>query len=148
MQGNPDAAHDSVRLILEQSIGRLVGAFEHYTEALFATLPAAATAKVKRGSFQRLADASSLWHSAVGKGYQDMLTAHEMASLVRLVQQRHLLTHTNGIVDADYLTKSADTTYSIGQRVLMRESDVLTLADIVGKLADALKFLASPDQTQ
>jgi hypothetical protein len=148
MRGDPDFAHNSVRLILEQSIVRLVGAFEHYTEVLFATLPTAPTAKVKRGSFQRLGDASDLWERAVGKGYHALLTPQEMASFVRLVQQRHLLTHTSGIVDADYLTKSADLTYTIGQRVIVREPDVLTLAAIVGKLADALKSLAFPGQTQ
>lgn len=142
MQVNPDTAHDSVRLILEQSIGRLVGAFEHYTEALFATLPIAATAKVKRGSFQRIDEASGLWQEVVGKGYHDLLCPHEMANLVRLVQQRHLLVHTDGIVDNGYLIKSADNAYTIGQRIVIQESDVLNLADLLGKLAAALKSYA------
>jgi hypothetical protein len=142
MQGNPDWAHNSSRLILEQSLVRLFGAFELYSGELFATLPKAATAKVKRGCFQRLDEASSLWQEALGKGYHDLLSANEMSLLARYVQQRHLLTHTNGIVDADYLAKSADKTYAIGQRVIIRESDVLTLAELVSKLAAALKSLS------
>ena len=144
MEANPDAAHNAARLILEQSLGRLVGAFEHYTEQLFATVPSAPHSKVKRGSFQRLEEASRLWQEALGKGYQDMLSRQEMSDFVRSVQQRHLLTHANGIVDADYLAKSADRTYSIGQRIVIREADVLTLATLLAKLAAELEFLASP----
>jgi hypothetical protein len=144
MGGDPDAAHNAVRLILEQSVARLAGAFEHYTEELFATTPTAPHAKVKRGSFQRLEEASALWQEAVGKGYRDLLSPQEMACLVRYVQQRHLLTHANGIVDAAHLAKSADTTYSIGQRIVIRESDVLALADLLAKIAGALNILASP----
>jgi hypothetical protein len=110
MAEDPDAAHNAIRLLLEQSMARLVGAFEHYTEELFTTVPTAPHAKVRRGSFQRLDEASALWLEAVGKGYQDLLSAREMAGLVRYVQQRHLLTHANGIVDAAYLAKSADRT--------------------------------------
>ena len=144
MGDDPDAAHNVNRLLLEQSIGRLVGAFEHYTEELFATVPTAPHTKTKRGSFQRLDEASTLWQEAVGKGYQDLLSPQEMARLVRYVQQRHILTHGNGIVDAAYMAKSADTTYSIGQRIVIRDSDVLALADLLANLADALRGLSAP----
>lgn len=144
MAGDPDAAHNAVRLLLEQSMGRLIGAFEHYAEELFATIPTAPHAKVRRGSFQRLDESSCLWQEAVGKDYQDILSRQEMADLLRFVQQRHLLTHANGIVDADYLTKSADTTYSTGQRIVIREADVLTLTNLLASLATELKLLASP----
>jgi hypothetical protein len=148
MDADPDAAHNAVRLLLEQSMGRLVGAFENYAEELFASVPTAPHAKAKRGSFQRLDEASRLWQEAVGKRYQDLLSPQEMAGLVRFVQQRHLLTHANGIVDADYLTKSADRTYSICQRIVIREADVLTLADLLAKLANALKALSAPPPPQ
>jgi len=143
MRADPDAAHNAIRLLIEQSMCRLVGAFEHYTEELFATVPTAPHGKVKRGSFQRLEDASRLWREVVGKGYEDFLSRQEMADVVRFFQQRHLLTHTDGIVDADYLTKAADRTYSVGQRIAIRGADVLALADLVAKLTAALKCLAS-----
>jgi hypothetical protein len=148
MDGDPDRAHNAVRLLLEQSIGRLIGAFEHYTEELFATVPTAPHTKVKRGSFQRLDEASSLWQEVVGKGYQDILSPQEMAGLVRLFQQRHLLTHTNGIVDASYLTKAGDAAYTVGQRIVIREADVLTLADLLAKLASSLKTFSAPPPLQ
>jgi Zn finger protein HypA/HybF involved in hydrogenase expression len=144
MADDPDAAHNAVRMLLEQSMGRLVGAFEHYAEELFATIPSAPHAKVKRGTFQRLDEASGLWREAVGKRYQDLLSPQEMARLVRFVQQRHLLTHANGIVDDAYIAKSADTTYAVGQRVVIQESDVVALADLLAKLAAALRTLSLP----
>jgi len=143
MQGDPDGAHDAIRLLLEQSMSRIVGAFEHYTAELFATMPMAPHAKVKRGSFQRLDEASSLWREAVGKAYDDILSAQEWTCLIRLIQQRHLLTHANGIVDADYVKKSGDATYVTGQRIVIREGDVRDLADLVGKLGAALKTVST-----
>jgi hypothetical protein len=49
-----------------------------------------------------------------GMGYEDLLTSVEMADLLRLFQQRHLLAHCEGIVDQDYIIKSGDTTYAVG----------------------------------
>jgi len=138
-----DGAENTIRLLLEQSMGRLVGAFEHYTEELFATVQTAPHAKVRRGSFQRLDEASTLWREAVGKGYGDILSAQEMMNFIRLTQQRHLLTHCNGIVDADYLKKSGDAAYAVGQRITIREVDVLLLADLVERTGKTLKAAVS-----
>jgi len=139
MAQDRDGAENTVRLLLEQSIGRLVGAFEHYTEALFASVPTASNAKVKRGSFQRLDEASALWRDAVARGYEDILQPQEMRELLLLVQRRHLLTHCDGIVDDNYLKKSGDAAYVLGQRITIRETDVLRLADSVEKIGKGLK---------
>ncbi len=142
MAQDPDGAENTVRLLLEQGLGRLVGAFEHYTEELFASIPTAPHNKVTRGCFQRLDDASNLWRLAVAKGYEDILDAHEMKDLVSLVQRRHLLTHSTGIVDAAYLKKSGDTDYRLGQRIIIREPDVLHLASLIEKIGQSLKAAA------
>jgi len=134
-----DAAQNAIRLVVEQSLGKLVGAFERFSEAIFEMVPNAPLAKVKRGSFQRLTEASQLWREAANKGYEDFLNPGEFASLLRLFQKRHLLTHADGIVDADYLQKSGDLEYSMGQRIIVRETHVLELLSLVQKLAAELR---------
>lgn len=139
-----DSAENATRLVVEQSFGKLVGAFEHYSEAVFEMIPTAPISKVKRGSFQRLAEASQLWREAVNVGYEDILSPSEFSALLSLFQKRHLLIHTDGIVDADYLQKSGDTQYSIGQRIVVRAFHAMELLALLQKLGAELKTFLPP----
>ena len=105
-----DAARNTAREILENSMGRMVGAFQRIAESLFDRTPAATTTRRRKNVFQSLPEGSALWRAATGKGYEDLLTPDEMADLVRLFQQRHKLAHCEGIVDQDYIIKLGDTT--------------------------------------
>jgi len=134
-----DTAEDSARQIIESSFCKLVSSFERFAEATFARLPNAAQFTLRKNAFQNLGESNKLWHQAIGKGYKDMLTRNEFADLNRLFQQRHLLTHTEGIADEEYITKTNDKTYSLGQRLVIRETSVRQLAGLITKLASQLK---------
>lgn len=134
-----DAARNTIREILENSIGRLVGAFQRVAEALFDRSPAATTMRRRRNVFQNLTEGSALWRAATGKGYEDLLTPAEMADLLRLFQQRHLLAHREGIVDQDYISKSGDTSYAVGQRLVIRDRAVSRLVELVAKLIGEMR---------
>jgi uncharacterized Zn finger protein (UPF0148 family) len=136
-----DAAKNTAREILENSMGRLVGAFQRIAEALFDRTPAATTTRRRKNVFQNLTEGSALWRAATGKGYEDLLTPTEMADLLRLFQQRHLLAHCEGIVDQDYIIKSGDNTYSVGQRLVIRDGAVSRLAELVAKLTEEVRKL-------
>jgi hypothetical protein len=58
--------------------------------------------------------------------------------MTRYVQQRHLLTHRDGIVDQTYLDHSGDRAYRIGQRIIVRPDDTRALADLLSDLARAV----------
>ncbi len=136
-----DAAKNTAREILENSMGRMVGAFQRIAEALFDRTPAATTTRRRKNVFQNLTEGSALWRAATGKGYEDLLTPAEMADLLRLFQQRHLLAHCEGIVDQDYIIKSGDTTYAVGQRLVIRDGAVSRLAELVAKLTEEVRKL-------
>lgn len=136
-----DAARNTTREILENSMGRMVGAFQRIAEALFERTPAATTTRHRKNVFQNLTEGSALWCAATGKGYEDLITSAEMADLLRLFQQRHLLAHCEGIVDQDYINKSGDTTYAVGQRLVIREGAVSRLAELVTKLTEEMRKL-------
>lgn len=134
-----DVAQNTVQGILESSMGRIVGAFQRVAEVFFDRTPAAKAMRTRKNVFQNLTDGSALWHKATGKRYEDFLTLAEMADLLRLFQQRHLLAHCEGIVDQEYITKSGDTTYASGQRLVIRDVAVSRLAELVTKLVEALR---------
>ena len=103
---------------------------------LYARHPSAPAAR--RNAFQNLAEASALWRVAFGKQYSDHLDGGQLAMLSRMFQQRHLLAHRQGLVDEDYITRSGDTSYRLGQRVVIREAAVHECLGLIEKLADGI----------
>lgn len=133
-----DAAAQVAQTLLEGTLGNLVTAFQYFAEAMYSRLPTPAV-KPRRNAFQSLTEGSQLWERAGGATYSTLLDAADMADLVRLFQQRHLLQHREGIVDQEYIARSGDTTHAIGQRLIVREQSVRRLADLVGKLAAGMR---------
>lgn len=91
--------------------------------------------------FQRLRESSTLWKDATGKGHEDFLNSEEMNDLVIFFQERHLLSHKEGIVDQEYLDKSNDRAYSLGQKLVIKRAAVHRLADLLEKLSARLQLL-------
>ena len=52
-----------------------------------------------------------------------------------------LIEYNAGIVDEKYLEKSSDTTYVVGQRIVVRKEDAQELLRIIKKLSIGLKTL-------
>jgi hypothetical protein len=84
---------------------------------------------------QRLDDGSELWKQVCSKGYEDWLDRTELCALKILFQKRHILVHNEGIVDDKYIKRSGDSTYRIGQRIVVTGLDIRRLAGLIGKLA-------------
>lgn len=138
---NADAAKDATRQLLEDQFPRLVGAFERLNEALFEKVPSASQFP-KRGSvFQRLDDASALWQQATQKSYADFLSVGELQRMKVWFERRHVLSHRQGIVDQKYIDRSGDRSYADGQRLVVRDGDVLELVELLAKLAAGLRSL-------
>lgn len=131
-----DTAETTTRLIIENGLQNAVTAFQRYAETLYARYPS--LPKPRRNVFQNLAEGSILWQAASGKQYFDYLNAPELVELSRYFQQRHLLAHSQGLVDAPYITRSGDTSYRAGQRLVIREASVRACLTLIEKLAAAM----------
>ena len=131
-----DTAETTVRLIIENGLQNAVTTFQRYAEVLYARYPSQPTPR--RNAFQNLAEGSDLWCSATGKGYENYLNDAELAALRRSFQHRHLLAHTQGLVDTDYVAKTGDRTYRVGQRIVVRESAVRDCVALLEKLCTAM----------
>ena len=134
-----DTAEDSARQICENGLVKLVSAFQRLAEASFDGLPNRLQFSPRRNVFQNLSESSGLWRSAVGDGYDDMVSASDFSDLERFFQQRHLLVHREGMVDQEYIDRSGDHRYAAEQRLVVRDNTVRELADFVSKIAGELR---------
>ena len=126
-----DEAEIIAQTLLEKAMQDTVMSFQRVSEQFYERRSGRAA---KRNAFQRLDTGSGLWEVELGTSYESILGADAMSQLVIYYQQRHLLAHQQGIVDADYLTRSQDAQYSIGQRLIIREAAVLEFASLIEKL--------------
>ena len=137
---DPDTAENMVRTVIENGLQNTVTAFQRYAEALYFQMEP--QSNPRRNSFQSLSRGSALWCAATGKHYSDFMSAAEISTLKRAFQQRHLLAHTQGIVDQGYIDLSGDTSHQLGERVLVREEAVLIFLDAVDRLVEHLRSSA------
>ena len=134
-----DAAADVARQLVKDQVENLFSAFQRLSEALFCELPNATSFRFNLNLFQRLDDASDLWHCATGQRYSTYLSETELDEMKVMMQRRHKLAHTQGIVDQRYADQSGDHSYAVGQRLVIRETQVRSLAAIIKKLAKGLR---------
>ena len=129
-----DEAELTCRSVLETCIADGVVAFQKLCEGLYQDF-----GEAPFNAFQRLEHGSKLWERIIGIGYSKWLNEDEIDKLSILFQKRHILSHNEGIVDAQYLLKSGDTSYKEGQRIVVSERDIDELLSYVEKLGNGLK---------
>ena len=57
-------------------------------------------------------------------------------------QRRHLLIHTNGIVDEEYLNKTNDSNYKVGERIVFDQKSALEFTNIIKKVGEGKKKIS------
>ena len=139
--GKKDGAEVTIRSLTESALSDGVTAYQRLAEELYAMIPA--VPKAPFNVFQSLDDGSALWKQACGKGYEDWLDGTEIRDLKILFQKRHILVHNEGIVDDKYIKRSGDSTYQVGQRIVVAASDIRRLVDLIGKLAVEIRAVTS-----
>ena len=135
---NADSAETMCRSMLESSIGDMVSAFQKFASCKYDEL-SGKTSRVN--DFQIVDKGSKLFEEETGKKYSDWLTAGELAFMELMFQRRHILEHNNGMVDQQYLNKSGDSSYSLGQRIIVKEADAHSLLTILRKLGSSIMKL-------
>jgi hypothetical protein len=132
-----DVASDTIRQMLETSLGKLTGSFQRFMEALFNKTAEGTKTKQRPNVFQNLAESSDLWQIAGYKRYEELLNSQQWYHMRRLFQQRHLLSHCDGIIDQRYIEKTGDISYRVGQRIVISSHAVLALIKAIKILGDA-----------
>lgn len=136
-QISKDEAETTCRSLIETGLGECVVSFQRFCEVTF--IKQSPDTKVKFNAFQNLEVGAEYWTDLLSETYRDWLSENEYKELSELFQKRHLLSHTEGIVDQKYIDKTEDTGYRIGQRIVIKEKDVLKLITLVKKITDILR---------
>ncbi|MEP7374632.1 MAG: hypothetical protein ABI675_14655 [Chitinophagaceae bacterium] len=132
-----DDAEITCRSLIESGLNDCVVALQRFCEVSFVKkIPAI---KVRFNSFQNIDAGSDYWKQAIGEGYSDWITSDEMNKLKILFQKRHLLAHTEGIVDQKYIDNSGDSSYKVGQRIVVRPEDVRVCLGVITEIVRVLK---------
>ena len=87
------------------------------------------------------------FNQTYGFNYSHILGSHKMNQLNILFNKRHLLEHNSGIVDNLYITKTGDQSKQVGQRIVIKKSDVLFMIESVKLLAEEIKQRCSKTNT-
>jgi hypothetical protein len=92
-------------------------------------------AKAEKVSFQNLQGAKQSLDALFNLDLSSGLSDEEWKAVVRGFQKRHLLSHTMGVVDEDYVRKSGDDQAMTGRKISIGVEEVRDLIRVVGKLA-------------
>lgn len=120
--------------LIESSITDLVVALQRLAECIYPKIPNAKP--LPKNVFQRLNDSNKLWKELIGSDYTTWLSAEEYNLLIKCFQQRHVFQHNDGIIDQDYIDKSGDLMYSVGQHLVIKKEDIDIYVKIITKIGD------------
>lgn len=132
-----DEAKILIRAIQESSLTDCVVCFQRFNSLVYERITGEYS---KQNVFQRLEEASKLWEKAIGTGFQEWITENEYLLMKKLFQQRHLLQHTDGIVDQRYLDITDDDAFKIGERIIVDNTEIHDLVNIIIKAANKLRI--------
>lgn len=124
------------RSLIENGLEDCVSAFDGFGREICRVHAKASTdpAKVEKVSFQNLEGANQNVKELFKANLAAGLTGDEWKAAVQGFQKRHLLSHTMGVVDAEYVRKSGDTQAVVGRKVGIDVGEVRALGQIMGKL--------------
>lgn len=139
--GTREEAERQVTSLREDTLGAIVGAYEAYAKMRYAELGGT---NARRGVFQRLREGEGLFTAITGETYADYTSVDDVNFMFLMFQKRHLLTHSNGLVDQPYIDKTGDPTYSVGQRIVLGNAELLRFLSITDAVVNGLAK-ASPN---
>lgn len=135
---NENEAAKLCQSMLESSIGDVVSAFQKFSSSLYNELTGK---EIRVNKFQSIDSGCKLFKEELGKAYTDFLTDNEMKIIKMYFQRRHIIEHNNAFVDKNYLDKSGDASYTLEQRLVVKERDAFLFLNIVRKLGSGLLTL-------
>ena len=133
-----DESDNTCKTLIEKCLLDSVVAFQRYCDIMYLKHKDCKT-KIPFNAFQKLDVGIDLWHNILNESYKDWLAEIEYERLNILFQRRHLLQHTEGIVDEKYIIKSLDEKYKVGQRIIVKEKDAIELLNYIKTLTNQIR---------
>ena len=130
---------------MQEVLKNSIGVFEAFSkdvrkEVLRLDLSEDYTKKIKKISFQRILEARETLIETLQFDIFIGLNSEEIQLLNKYFNIRHLFTHNNGIVDEDYLKKTADLDLREGQLVRLNSNDLENLIRLMWNVGNQLSM--------
>ena len=133
---NKDDAERIIRALLESIPNDLVESIQCLSEAIYNKFPN--KKDQKKNVFQRINDSDKIWKESAKQSFEDWLTPDEFTKFKIYYQKRHLFSHNNGIVDEEYIIKTNDKNYKVGERLVVNKKDATEFTSLVEKVGNAI----------
>lgn len=123
--------------LIEDGLENAVSAFDGFGRASCSAFSEKATNKeqAKEVTFQNIANAKNRTQVLYSFDLAESLNDNQWVFIVRSFQKRHLLAHTMGVIDEDYIKKASDPSAIAGRKISIESDEVkqlIQLLEIVG----------------
>lgn len=131
---------DLRRSLIENALEDCVSAFDGLGRELcrIHAGKCSAPARAEKISFQNLEGARQVVTELFGIDMATGLETGEWSRVAKGFQKRHVIAHRMGIVDDDYVRKTADPRATVGHKLPLEAEEIRELARVVGRLAESL----------
>jgi len=126
--------------LIENALEDCVSTFDGFGRELCRTHAHKSTSpnRGERISFQNLNGAKMHVLTAFGIDLTTCVTSTEWELAVRSFQKRHLFAHKMGVVDEDYIARTADPTAIVGRKITIEATHVREVVRVIRKVAQYL----------
>lgn len=126
--------------LIEDALENAVSAFDGFGRAASSAYANKSTdeSQAKEISFQNIQNARNKIKTIFGFDFASNISETEWEMTVRCFQKRHLLAHTMGVIDDDYIKKSKDISAIAGRKISITQDEVIELANLLMKIGSNL----------
>jgi hypothetical protein len=126
------------QILIDDALENAVSAFDGFGRATCVAFASKAVDpdKAKEISFQNISGARQRVQGTFNFDIAAIIDNTQWELIIRCFQKRHLLAHTMGVVDEEYITKANDSSAIVGRKIVIRSDevkDLVKLLAIVGK---------------
>jgi hypothetical protein len=126
--------------LIEDALENAVSSFDGFGRAtcLAFSNKASDQDQAKETSFQNINNAKNRVQTLFGFNMASSLDVNQWDFLVRCFQKRHLLAHTMGVIDEEYIKKANDPKAILGRKIVIDADEVIQLTQILGIVGNDL----------
>lgn len=119
--------------LIEDALENAVSSFDGFGRATCLAFSSKASDpdQAKEISYQNITNAKTRVQTLFGFNMASSLDVNQWDFLVRCFQKRHLLAHTMGVIDEEYIKKANDPKAILGRKIVIDTDEVLQLTQIL-----------------
>ena len=126
--------------LIEDALENAVSAFDGFGRATISAFAHKSSdeKQAKETSFQNIQNARNRIQTLFGIDFPSTVSEKEWEIIIRCFQKRHLLAHTMGVIDDEYIKKAKDPSAIVGRKINTTQEEVLDVASLLKNIGNNL----------